>query len=404
MCSSSALATACGIGGGTIYCAFLLGIQHFQPSTGFPISNFLILTCGCASYITAAKDKYIHPNNSFVDYDLAVIFSPSMLLGTKFGTIFNKTFSSLLLTIFLIILMCYSMNSTYKNMVKAQNREKKMDEDRRKEMFLNNNDDVPQETVMQIIDTASSNDFSNDRSALIQKIKDEDNNPVPMDKIKFMLMLEVVVIIDQIIEGNSKVPSLIGITKCSSIYWLVFIIYCCVSLFFIKVAFDNIKARYAYKKSIDPNTNDDKLKYLEENTVRIVLLTVFAGIVSSMVGIGGGMITNPILLGMGLDPKATSSTSTFLIMTTALASSFIYLISGQLNISYAICMGIPCTLSAYYGSKEILNYINRTHKNSILLSIMLWFLIISMAVILVKTYFELNESGDLNIFKLKPYC
>ena len=176
MCSSSALATACGIGGGTIYCAFLLGIQHFQPSTGFPISNFLILTCGCASYITAAKDKYIHPNNSFVDYDLAVIFSPSMLLGTKFGTIFNKTFSSLLLTIFLIILMCYSMNSTYKNMVKAQNREKKMDEDRRKEMFLNNNDDVPQETVMQIIDTASSNDFSNDRSALIQKIKDEDNN------------------------------------------------------------------------------------------------------------------------------------------------------------------------------------------------------------------------------------
>lgn len=404
MCSSSALATACGIGGGTIYCAFLLGIQHFQPSTGFPISNFLILTCGCASYITAAKDKYIHPNNSFVDYDLAVIFSPSMLLGTKFGTIFNKTFSSLLLTIFLIILMCYSMNSTYKNMVKAQNREKKMDEDRRKEMFLNNNDDVPQETVMQIIDTASSNDFSNDRSALIQKIKDEDNNPVPMDKIKFMLMLEVVVIIDQIIEGNSKVPSLIGITKCSSIYWLVFIIYCCVSLFFIKMAFDNIKARYAYKKSIDPNTNDDKLKYLEENTVRIVLLTVFAGIVSSMVGIGGGMITNPILLGMGLDPKATSSTSTFLIMTTALASSFIYLISGQLNISYAICMGIPCTLSAYYGSKEILKYINRTHKNSILLSIMLWFLIISMAVILVKTYFELNESGDLNIFKLKPYC
>ena len=170
------------------------------------------------------------------------------------------------------------------------------------------------------------------------------------------------------------------------------------------MAFDNSKARYAYKKSIDPNTNDDKLKYLEENTVRIVLLTVFAGIVSSMVGIGGGMITNPILLGMGLDPKATSSTSTFLIMTTALASSFIYLISGQLNISYAICMGIPCTLSAYYGSKEILKYINRTHKNSILLSIMLWFLIISMAVILVKTYFELNESGDLNIFKLKPYC
>lgn len=123
-----------------------------------------------------------------------------------------------------------------------------------------------------------------------------------------------------------------------------------------------------------------------------------------MVGIGGGMVTNPILLGMGLDPKAISSTSTFLIMTTALASTFIYILSGQLNVSYAICMGVPCTLSVYFGSEQILNYINRTHKNSILLSIMLWFLIISMVVILFKTYFELKESGDLNIFKLKPYC
>ena len=124
-----------------------------------------------------------------------------------------------------------------------------------------------------------------------------------------------------------------------------------------------------------------------------------------MVGIGGGMITNPILLGMGLDPKATSSTSTFLIMTTALASSFIYIISGQLNISYAICMGIPCTFSAYFGSKEILAYMNKTKKTSILLSIMLWFLIISMVIILGKTYMEFKGNNkEINMFKLNPYC
>lgn len=298
--------------------------------------------------------------------------------------------------------MCYSMNSTYKNMIKAQNREKKMDEDQRKQMFLQSNDKDEPEHFQTV--TTTNNDFSNENIVMIKKIKDEDNNPVPMDKIKFMLMLEVVVIIDQIIEGNSRVPSLLGITKCSFLYWVVFVLYCCVSMFFIKMAFDNIKARFAYKLSIDPNTNTDKLKYLEENTIRIVVLTVFAGIVSSMVGIGGGMITNPILLGMGLDPKATSSTSTFLIMTTALASTFIYIISGQLNVSFAICMGVPCTLSAYFGSFEILAYINRTHKNSILLSIMLWFLIISMVVILFKTYFELKETGDFNIFKMKAYC
>lgn len=135
---SSALATACGIGGGTIYSAFFLGIQHFEPSVGFPISNFLILCCGTASFFTAADDKLLHPDNKFVDYDLAVIFAPSMLLGTKFGTIFNQTFSSLFLTICLIIMMCYSMNSTYRNALKAKARENKIEEDNLRKLIKDN--------------------------------------------------------------------------------------------------------------------------------------------------------------------------------------------------------------------------------------------------------------------------
>ena len=394
-----------------------MGIQHFEPSEGFPISNFLILCCGVASYITAAKDKAAHPENKFVDYDLAIIFSPSMLLGTKFGTIFNRMFSNFFLTVVLIIMMCYSMTSTYKNMIKAQNRERKEVEDKRKEMFLekyNDNESIHSLKIvtnttqgfdMNMSNIFNSNNSTNDNTTLIQKIIDEDNNPIPFSKIKFMLILEVIVILDQLIEGNNRVPSLLGISKCSLSYWFVFLIYCCVSLYFIKIAYANITARFEYKKSIIPDIDDSKIQYLKDNFIKIVILTTFAGVISSMVGIGGGMITNPILLGMGLDPKATSSTSTFLIMTTALASSFIYIISGQLNISYAICMGIPCTFSAYFGSKEILAYMNKTKKTSILLSIMLWFLIISMVIILGKTYMEFKGNNEeINMFKLNPYC
>ena len=320
-----------------------------------------------------------------------------MLLGTKFGTIFNKTFSSLFLTCALIILMCYSMNSTYKNMIKAHNREKQLEEKQHKEMFLiNYNDDFS----FQRIETSPKEN----NNELIQQIYNEDNNPFPMDKLKFMLMLEIIVIIDQIIEGNARVPSLLNIKRCSFIYWVVFMIYCLISLFLIKIAFDNINKRYEYKKRLNPNIKDVFIQYIKDNLIKIVILTTLAGVISSMVGVGGGMITNPILLGMGLDPKATSSTSTFLIMTTAIASSFIYTISGQLNLSYAVSLGIPCTLSAFFGSKELLRYINRTKRTSILLKIMFGFLIISMGVILVKTYFEIKETETSEIFKLKSYC
>lgn len=165
-----------------------------------------------------------------------------------------------------------------------------------------------------------------------------------------------------------------------------------------------IRESHEIKMNLYTDYVDTRMTYLDENSVAIIIKTIFAGIVSSMVGIGGGMITNPLLLGMGLDPKETSSTSTFLIMTTALASTFVYIFSGQLDVSFSIYMAIPCTLSAYYGSLKILEYMNRTKKNSILLLIMFWFLVVSMAVILFKSYFDLKTNEDLNLFKLKNYC
>jgi len=106
--TSSSLATSCGIGGGTIYSSMILGVEEFEPSEAFPIANFLILLCGLITFISFAKDKYEHPKNIFVNYDMAVVFGPSMLLGAKFGTILNRMLSSTILLIFLLFLLIYT--------------------------------------------------------------------------------------------------------------------------------------------------------------------------------------------------------------------------------------------------------------------------------------------------------
>lgn len=40
-----------------------------------------------------------------------------------------------------------------------------------------------------------------------------ENSPIRLDRIKIVLFLELVILIDQIIEGNDKFPSIIGIQK-----------------------------------------------------------------------------------------------------------------------------------------------------------------------------------------------
>ena len=110
---SSALATACGIGGGAVYSSFLLGVQDFEPSEAFPISICIIMFCGVITFINRIIDKYEHPKTNFVNYELSILFGPAMILGVKFGTICNMILNKMILTFLLAAIL---VNSIFKNL------------------------------------------------------------------------------------------------------------------------------------------------------------------------------------------------------------------------------------------------------------------------------------------------
>lgn len=421
MCISSALATACGIGGGTVYSALLLGVQEFEPLEAFPVSNVLILSCGLVTFFACVLDKYKNPKNKFVHYDIAVLVGPSMLLGAKFGTIFNKIFSSMFLTIAVLVVLCYSIRSTYRNVQKAKAREAKLAMGIDPIQTAKNvTTPTPQEPLInkiemvEVVTTTNGDHLFNNNSTTSNTngilseedlaIINEDDNPLRMERIKFIAILEVIVVIDQLIEGNAKLPSFIGVTRCSFFYWIIFLSYIGVSLYMIKIAIEEVQTHLHKRKMLDPSFKSDVMDNVSKNIIYVVCIAVIAGIVSSMVGIGGGMITNPMFASLGLDPKESSSTSNFLIITTAIASTFLFSFAGQLNFSFAFWVAVPCTIAAFIGSFMILQYINRTKKNSILLVIMLYFLIASMIIIVFKAIGGLSSQSFGDIFTLNSFC
>ena len=161
---SSSLATSCGIGGGTVYSSMILGVEELEPSQAFPVSNFLILFCGLVTFISFTLDKYQHPKNLFIHYDVATIFSPSMLVGAKFGTILNKILPSSLLLILLCCLICYTTRKTYYNILKAKAKEAKLNE---KEKNL---DDNKNNNLLGAFNEMHSNENNG------SQINDEENN------------------------------------------------------------------------------------------------------------------------------------------------------------------------------------------------------------------------------------
>jgi uncharacterized membrane protein YfcA len=397
--TSSSLATSCGIGGGTVYSSMILGVEEFEPSEAFPIANFLILLCGLITFTSFAMDKYEHPKNIFVHYDIATVFGPSMLLGAKFGTILNRMLSSTILLIFLLVLLIYTCSKTYKNILKARAKEQKLLEGGGPQL---NQPLLEKDKEEEKEDLSNLTEEEKERLAFIK----EEENPLNWPSIIFLLIMELMVIIDQFIEGSNKVPSFIGLQRCSFWYWASFSTYVILTLICVKLSISYILVKVNRKKELLKDYNSEVMENVQNHIAYIVTIGIFAGIVSSSLGIGGGMITNPVFSGLGMDPKQSSSTSNFLIIVTAIASSFIFVLSGQLNIVYSLNMGMLCTAAAFVGSFFILKYINRTGKSSILLVIMEYFLIASFFIALYKLITNDTQGYGFigHMFKLNNYC
>ena len=400
--TSSSLATSCGIGGGTVYSSMILGVEEFEPSEAFPIANFLILLCGLVTFTSFAMDKYDHPKNIFIHYDIATVFGPSMLLGAKFGTILNKILSSTILLIFLLFLLVFTCSKTYKNILKAKAKEQKLLEEKSNPLSQPLIEREKEEKQNENEDLSSLTEEEKERRAFIK----EDEDPLNWPSIIFLLFMELIVIVDQFIEGSNKVPSFIGIQRCSFWYWTSFGIYVLITLVFVKLSISYILVKVKRKKELLTDYNSEVMENVQNHITYIVSIGIFAGIVSSSLGIGGGMITNPVFSGLGMDPKQSSSTSNFLIIVTAIASSFIFVLSGQLNINYSLNMGLLCTVAAFIGSFFILKYINRTGRSSILLVIMEYFLIASFFIALYKLITNDTQGYGFigHIFMLNNYC
>ena len=66
--------------------------------------------------------------------------------------------------------------------------------------------------------------------------------------------------------------------------------------------------------------------------------SIIGGMVGAM-GLGGAIVFNPILLNLGVIPQVVASTGMYLIMYSQAANTAIYLLMGQLNVSYALWIG-----------------------------------------------------------------
>lgn len=439
MCVLSTVATSAGVGGGPIYSALLMFIDNFEPQIAFPISSFTILICSIITFALGVKQKLNNPSMLFIDYDLAVVFCPALLLGTRIGVIFNSTFPDLVLVISLIVFLSFSSFKTYKNALKARSKERQFEGNQirsnptnnlnhNSSPFIdNNNNENDSEMIIELIRVERDSNLSETKGNQIQNYNIIDfyndspnlfhgtNAPININRVKWVILLQIVMVLDQLLEGNNKINSIINIRKCSISFWFIFCCFIAFCLIFTRAIYSQIKSEDA----LFGNPNSKKTKATqptdgfkitsaegEAKINKIVFFCFLAGVFSGMLGIGGGLFMTPLMLELNVNTQIATSTSNFFLIFTSFSSTCLYMLGGNLILSYAVMFGFFCGVFAYIGSSILSQFIERTHKSSVLIWILLWVSILSLILLPINaiTHAMYALKNGKNIFGLKHYC
>jgi len=87
------------------------------------------------------------------------------------------------------------------------------------------------------------------------------------------------------------------------------------------------------------------------NLLLLVPLGLLAGLLSGLLGIGGGLLFSPLLLALGLPPHQALATSTLAIVPTTLGGTWAHLRSGQLPLRASLAISLGAVVSGLLFSR-----------------------------------------------------
>ncbi len=91
------LSTMGGIGGGGAVVPFIILFFGFQTKEAMSLSGFSILLCSFARYLYTLNDKHPEKDAVVIDYGLASIMLPAVMMGSMVGVLANVVLPGVIL-------------------------------------------------------------------------------------------------------------------------------------------------------------------------------------------------------------------------------------------------------------------------------------------------------------------
>ena len=302
------ISSAVGIGGGGLYIPLFILLSGFELKTIIPLVVISILANSFIRMVILIPKKHIYnENHKLIDYFIASQIMCFDASGSYIGYYLNTIIETYVLKwlIFTLLLM-----TGLKTLQKARQMYK---------IFLKTKDQDNEVTIdgISIIIPRNDDITLNEHTGNVSLFKTK------LLIIGYQLVFIIFFVLRYIFDNN------IIVILCQSIFSLISGCY---------VTYLN----YKYQPSINIKMN---LKGL----IFISFCALLIGILSTMLGIGGGMLVSPLLLLLKVDSNVVMATNSMTTFFSALTSSLQYIIVGNIKYDFMLMFLILSGISSKLG-------------------------------------------------------
>ncbi|XP_064972922.1 sulfite exporter TauE/SafE family protein 3-like isoform X1 [Musa acuminata AAA Group] len=371
----SAFGSVGGVGGGGIYVPMLTLIIGFDAKSSTAISKCMIM--GAAGSTVWYNLKLRHPtlDMPIIDYDLALLFQPMLMLGISIGVAFNVIFADWMVTVLLIILFIGTSTKAFLKGVETWKKETIM---KKEAAMLKESNGTLINYLLKYTKFIGTNCSSMSCHAGRDEIEYKALPSGPGGASKKALRKEAPItenvcwkelgllsfvwisfLILQVLKQNYT-------STCSLWYWILNLLQVPVSL-----GVSGYEAVSLYRgKRIISSKGLEGTDFTVIQLVFYCLIGVLAGVVGGLLGLGGGFILGPVFLELGVPPQVSSATATFAMTFSSSMSVVEYYLLKRFPIPYALYFVSVALVAAFVGQHLVKRLIEILGRASLIIFIL----------------------------------
>ncbi|XP_047178362.1 sulfite exporter TauE/SafE family protein 3-like [Vigna umbellata] len=343
----SAFGNIGGIGGGGIFVPMLTLIIGFDTKSAIAISKFMITGGATATVFYNLSQRHPTLDLPVIDYDLALLFQPMLMLGISIGVDFNVIFPEWMLTVLLIILFVGLSIKSFLKGVETWKQETIMKKEARKNSRIDgewfNTISILHFCIYKCLsemlcyflifsDIATAKDAAHyiqtedpvkeDTKELKKKVSMVDN--IRWKDLGHLFAVWIMILALEIGKNYT--------ITCSGSYWAVNLLQIPIA-----VGMSSYQAMRLYKgKRSIASKGDKQPRWRVWQLILFCCCGTLAGTLAGLLGLGGGFILAPLFLGIGIPPQVASATSILAMAFSASMAVVEYYLLKRFPIHYGM--------------------------------------------------------------------